>query len=383
MILKLIAICLNFFFVISANAELEPEAVQLFSKSIVRTIVDGTVSSDKNCSLRGTGFFIDKLGHILTAAHNVLPCSEGNLGPRLQWKSYPNIQIEMYNPNSEPGKPTLEKVQAVIIYAEEQTDLALLRANVINTQPLPLAPHRTLKAGMNLSIMTFEIGQAQPSDKPIKVESLFNPSEQHNGLIDISGPDIKQSASGSPMFDKSAYVAGVFTKGSRDTGEAVVPIAFAASLFSMCGVSYPSEDVREVIEELRRDIIHQSLELDKFSGNVTWHYKKRLKAGSSPSLFTAVFSVYTSKGKSGTEEFGLDVKDSVIASPCKSKNCLVIFQNISFKIDDWIEKHNQHAALDPANVEKLGKKTSAKVTIEAEFADEQKINVIRDFPMRF
>lgn len=333
---------------------LDPESAQVLRQGVVRTIVDGTNAAGRVCNPRGTGFFIDRKGHILTAAHNVEPC-EG-----VPWKDPPDVNVELIN--LADGASTTS-VTASIIYVDAQTDLALLRADVNRSIPLPLAPAGTFRDNTRVSMFSFDMSLATPAVEDLRIESVFNPGRFHAGLIDVSGPGVKPSASGGPVFDEEHAVAGVLTKGGGAGGEAAVPISYASPLFHMVGVSYPSAEVREVIEELRKDIVHWSApRYDPTTGDVTIEYTKRLESGTSPAGFVAIFRVYSSKGRFQGSEFAVEFSLSVPVGQVVGKRGQVVFEKVGSQADDFLRSASATRA-DGA----YGPKSYAEVTVRATF----------------
>lgn len=358
-----------------AQADLEGEVIQRYRAGIVRIAVkNGLLTNDRTCEPIGTGFFIDDAGHVLTAAHNVLPCVIDSTGSRGEWKKR-DLVVFRFTPN-EP----LEEFAAALIYADEQTDLALLRVAARGVA-LPLAPPGSLRPQNKVSLLTFESDQAEPAHRSVSIDALFNPSEYHHGLIDISGPDLERSASGAPLFDKRGFVAGVFTLGKRRiaVGEAVVPVSYAAPLFQMAGVAYPSLEVREVLDELRRDLYGWRLSYDGDTGNIKVEYSKRLSAGLSPVRLMAEFDVYTKTTFSS--EFAFEFTREFEMDPVLGKKGVVGLVGIATEVDRRIKRRNEHRAQD--RKEELGAKDRAKVSITVEFEDGFVLHPIQDQEIEF
>ncbi len=365
---------------VSAIAGLDSKIVKQFSNAIVRTHLIGTEEGDIPCNKKGTGFFVSKFGHILTAAHNVQPCSDETLGP-VRWKTPPKLTVTIFNKKTEGATSAITE-PAVIIYIEPQTDLALLRTNVSHeVDPLPLATWGTLNKGDNVTAMMVQEDQTEPTARNVTIDSLFNPNERYKGLIDISVPDMKPSASGGPLFDSSAVVAAVVTKGSGQTGEGAVPISYASNLFQLANISYPSGEVREVIQELRQDLIDWTVKYDTTTRNVTVDFKKRLRGGTSPVQFHATFAVHTKESFSDVV-YAFDHTISVSAEPARGKRGRVVFKEIGDEIDEQIKSRNQPSGSD-ATYPTLGDKKFAKVSLTAEFANRKKIEVLRGYEMDF
>lgn len=346
--------------------------IEEYSRSIVQ--IEATVDGTK---VHGTGFFIDDAGHILTAGHNVL-------APVTDLGGYPmpskDVTVKLYLPDASEHVSRTRK--AVVIYADSQLDLALLRAAVDSSVPLQLAPAGTLRKSVHTIAMTWVAdamgGPGNPVHRHIQVDNIFNPSSYHDGLIDISGSDISASSSGGPIFDEFWLVAGVFTKGKRETGEAAVPISYSSALLNFAGVSYPSEAVREVIEELRKDLVGWKVEYDRPTGNVKFKFQKRLEAGASPIKYIATFRVYSRK-----DEFLFTHSEDLPQRAIVGKKGEVVFAGIGVKIDTLIEAKNAAAREERPRGRILDAKGYAEVTIVAEFSDGYRINGLVDFPMEF
>lgn len=349
---------------------LSTEDIEDYSKSIVQLVA--TVNEVEKF---GTGFFVDSAGHILTAAHNVMPTANPLAIEPLQSRT---VTAKIYDPES-AGSP-VQLVEVVVLYVDSQTDLALLRANLgADSRKLELAVAGTLRSGAQAAIMSWEAdiaaGHAIPAYRPARIDSVFNASKNHDGLIDITGDDIHASSSGSPLLDEYGLVAGVFTKGKRSTGEAAVPISFSSTLMHMAGIPYPSNEVKEVISELRKDLVNWVLIYDETTTDARLFFRKRLKAGESPVQFTAVFDVFA-----GRDDHLITITKSLQFGRLEQKDGVAIFQNVGQEADQQIKRFNE----SPDNRRnKLGKKQYADVTVEATLEGGSKVSGLIDYRMDF
>jgi len=346
------------------------ETINEYKNAVVRTHVYGTLSDGGSCDINGTGFFIDVNGYIITAAHNVLPCSVGNLHG--VWKTSPKIHVERLNSNSRVV------LKAVLVYADKQTDLALLRVNTrgMNIRGLPLAHPHSLKSDDEVTAIVCDLSVEYPVVRKVSIDSPFNSKESYRGLIDISGKDIKPSSSGSPLLNQLLQVAGVITKGKNQTGEAAVPISYGAPLFLMAGVPYPSPEIREVIDTLRSDIFDWKVKYLTDDEELEVTCQRRLESGGFPHKVKVEFiPIYTENNKK-IKALGLYRNIPVIKprkrNPKEGRGTVLIKDR---DINKHIKGNLHKPPLFPVKWRKITDEVMVKIT--AHFKGERKVELTK------
>lgn len=388
MILRIIAILVLSIWVSSVS---EAKCVKKsYSEAIVRVIVEGGVMSDEticHAPRKGTGFFIDNKGHILTVAHTFLSCSTKR--PYGTWKKPPNIKIETFDSNLDTNPET------VLIYADEQTDLALLRANIKkkNSNCLSLAKPHTLQSDKSGKVKYSALVLGKEHDKPVYrkvlVDSIFNPGTLHNGLIGISVRDTSNGASGAPVFDEKSMVAALIKEGfdSTDTAKIAVPISYGAPLFMMCGVSYPSTEVQEVIDELSQELLDfSSVKYLGHSDSLILTGRKRLKTGQSPEYARAEISYDVKYGdKKVTDNFPSLIYGQILKIKKDPKKIRIKFGKVLTKI----KEDAANRGVNPNKINKIfeqqnvNKTVILSVKIEVGFKgrDKNRIHFSKEIPL--
>jgi S1-C subfamily serine protease len=204
-----------------------PAVVQITSTSAPTTQVDpffGFRSEQPGRQALGSGFVIDKAGHIVTNYHVVEGADE--------------IEVSFSNQKS---------YRAELVGADPSTDLAVLRVDVSSRAltPLPLADSDDVTVGDPVVAIGNPFGLDRTATAGI-VSALQRAVTAPNGrpidhVIQTDAP-INQGNSGGPLLNAAGEVIGVNSLISNPTGGGNIGIGFAV----------PSNTVKEVAAQLMR-----------------------------------------------------------------------------------------------------------------------------------
>lgn len=147
----------------------------------------------------GTGFFVDRLGHILTAGHVASGCGH----------------IEIIGAGQSDS--------ASLIAANQELDLALLRARRSFGSPAAFDTRDRLPGGMMVAVLTHA-----PATRPTILDSMVLDETWSHAIALASGA--KPGASGSPVVTADGLVVGVLKAKLTRRG--------------MFGSAYRSADIR-------------------------------------------------------------------------------------------------------------------------------------------
>ena len=157
-----------------------PSVVNITSTTLVFDFFYGTVPQQG----QGSGFILDKAGHILTNYHVVAGANRG-------------IEVQLYNKR---------RYQARVVGVDKVHDLALLEIDAPNLQPVTLADSSNLQVGQEVyaignpfglngtmtrgiisSIRSIRNGNDEPIEDAIQTDAAINPGNSGGPLLNSSG----------------------------------------------------------------------------------------------------------------------------------------------------------------------------------------------------
>jgi hypothetical protein len=214
--------------------------------SVVTIAVTGKKPDGSGRREVGTGFFVDRAGHILTSAHVV--------GTVADWSVDPNTQqvdrrIDVYGLDSNDLRvPYTTAQSAVVVYVDSQSDLALLRVIGRNFRPLRMG--RSLEVTGNDSLSAVAYGtRALPVRLPATVLLPFDPSVVGGFMRLIAG--VQGGDSGAPVLNSRGEFVAVVTGGTATrplANEAfATPSHLAANLMRLTGESSDNVPVGTIL----------------------------------------------------------------------------------------------------------------------------------------
>ncbi len=184
---------------------------QVFPLFIVETM--GEVLQMKTRKFIGTGFFVTKSGHAITAAH-LLPIPLG--------LDHTHRLIGLAHIN---GVPTTFGVKRVNVL--EDYDLGLIHTNLSPTNPLPLAV-KDIYAGHDVQVIGFPEHEVRQQGKEMRV--LKGHVSLSREVLELNFP-IPPGMSGGPVFSGpavAAYATGrVRSEEIEDQTEEIVTVSDA------------------------------------------------------------------------------------------------------------------------------------------------------------
>lgn len=231
------------------------EIAQGYERSVVRIITEGYLNSGPHRKETGTGFVVARGGYLLTAAHVIEPDAGWDLerSPITRTVQSLNDQGAI---TEVPGDP-------VVLYRDEQTDLALLRLQGFDRPPLPLGNSTYLQDGDFIGVMAFGDRRAKPWTGEGSIETIFRPDVR--GFMDLVLQNVGKTDSGSPLLNKQGRVIGVLLQGWDNLPDSVeifgVPVNSAAPLLGMAGRNHPATLIQWVNETPEFD--HKIEELEQ------------------------------------------------------------------------------------------------------------------------
>jgi hypothetical protein len=205
-----------------------------YERSMVRITTAGVLNSGPRKTAIGTGFVVARGGYILTANHVIEPEGGWNLeeNPVMLTVDALDGEGRIYQI---PGTP-------VVLYQDEQTDLALLRLQGFDRSPLLLGNSTYLQDGDFIGVMAFGAGRTRPWPGEGSIETVFRPDVR--GFMDLVLENVGRTDSGSPLFDQQGRVVGVLLQGWDNSPSSVevfgVPVNSAAPLLGMAGHNHPA-----------------------------------------------------------------------------------------------------------------------------------------------
>jgi S1-C subfamily serine protease len=165
---------------IAVYKRVSPAVVNITSKSLVFNFFYGTVPQEG----QGSGFVLDKAGHVLTNYHVVEGANRG-------------VQVMLSN-----KRPYAAKV----IYTDKMHDLALLQIDAPNLQPVTLADSSELSVGQKVyaignpfglsgtmtrgiisSIRSIKNADGAPIEDAIQTDAAINPGNSGGPLLNSRG----------------------------------------------------------------------------------------------------------------------------------------------------------------------------------------------------
>jgi hypothetical protein len=202
-----IAVCLLIAF--SVNGYAQDGLLQRARLSVVKITVTGNGPDGKGRRENGTGFFIDRVGNILTSAHVV--------GTPTEWQVDPNTDrivrtIDVYGLDQNDRQISYTSAQsAIVVYIDTQSDLALLRVMGRNFRPLRFGDSLEITGTDNLDAIGYATRPA-PVRLPATVLLPFDP-QVAGGYMRLR-VGVEAGDSGAPVLNSRGDVVGVVTGGT-------------------------------------------------------------------------------------------------------------------------------------------------------------------------
>jgi S1-C subfamily serine protease len=180
-----------------------PSVVNITSKALVFNFFYGTVPSEG----QGSGFILDKAGHVLTNFHVVEGANRG-------------VKVMLSNKNSYDAK---------VVGSDKAHDLALLQIDAPNLQPVTLADSSELSVGQKVYAIGNPFGLAGTMTRGII--SAIRPIRSADGapIADAIQTDaaINPGNSGGPLLNSRGEVIGINTMIASNGADQSSGIGFA------------------------------------------------------------------------------------------------------------------------------------------------------------
>lgn len=238
-----------------------------YERSIVRITAEGQPNVGNHLKETGTGFVVAQGGYVLTAAHVIEPAGGWD-------REAGTVFLSFYALDSDGG---LTKIpgDAVVLYRDEQTDLALLRLHGFNRPPLQLGNSTYLEDGQFIGVMAFGEDRTRPWPGEGSIETVFRTDVR--GFMDLVLANVGKSDSGSPLLDRQGRVVGVLLKGWENLPGSVevfgVPVNSAAPLLAMAGRNHPATLIQWMNETPEFDRKIAELEQAIVELRTSWTYE--------------------------------------------------------------------------------------------------------------
>ncbi len=218
------------------------EAVVLIK--VTGTSLDGTTDPR-----RGTGFVINENGYILTAGHVV--------GNHFSWRNtsgdfsdLTGLQREVWVRRFNKQTKKLEKDgdKAIVLYQDDQRDLAILRVSSETPKKLKIGDSDTLGAGNALKGIGFGTKGDIHNLYHGKVNSAFDP--EHLGFFRVDF-NFDEGDSGGPIFNEEGAVVGIIIGGKHGSTKVGfgIPINVATDFINMALRATAVEEVIDRFEQ--------------------------------------------------------------------------------------------------------------------------------------
>ena len=187
---------------------------------IVRTNVNGTVQEGRNA---GSGFVITKDGYIVTNHHVIEGATK--------------ITVTLAAGN---------EVSATLIGSDATNDVALIKANAYNLDPVTLGSSKEMQVGDQVVAIGNALGELSSSLTVGYVSGINRDITTDGTVINMIQTDaaINSGNSGGPLFNARGEVIGITTakySGTTSSGALIEGISFAI----------PLDDVMGIIDDLR------------------------------------------------------------------------------------------------------------------------------------
>ena len=217
-----------------------PSVVNITSRAVTFDFFYGLVPQEG----AGSGFIIDKEGHIITNYHVIADTQR--------------LEVTLYNK---------KKYRATVIGTDRAHDLAVIQIKAPDLQPASLGDSRRIQVGQMVYAIGNPFGLSGTLTKGI-ISSIRQVREQEGAIIDDAlqtDAAINPGNSGGPLLNRGGEVVGINTLIASNSGQSAgigfaVPIntakAVLADLITMGRVRRPSLGIRtlpigpELAEEL-------------------------------------------------------------------------------------------------------------------------------------
>ena len=182
---------------------------------IVRTNVNGTVQEGRNA---GSGFIISKDGYIVTNHHVIEGASK--------------ITVTLSSGN---------EVSATLVGSDATNDVALIKANAYNLDPVTLGSSKQLQVGDQVVAIGNALGELSSSLTVGYVSGINRDITTDGTVINMIQTDaaINSGNSGGPLFNARGEVIGITTakySGTTSSGAIIEGISFAIPLDDVMGI---------------------------------------------------------------------------------------------------------------------------------------------------
>jgi len=180
-----------------------PSVVNITSTSLVFDFFYGTVPQQG----QGSGFILDKSGHILTNYHVVANANRG-------------VEVQLYNKR---------RFKATVVGTDRTHDLALLQIDAPDLQPVTLADSSQLNVGQKVYAIGNPFGLSGTMTRGI-ISAIRPIGTQNGGKIEDAiqtDAAINPGNSGGPLLNSSGEVIGINTMIASNGADQSSGIGFA------------------------------------------------------------------------------------------------------------------------------------------------------------
>jgi len=180
-----------------------PSVVNITAKTLVWNFFYGTVPQEG----QGSGFILDREGHILTNYHVIAGANRG-------------IQVALSNKHSYPAK---------VVGTDHLHDLALLKIDAPNLQPVTLADSNDLSVGQKVYAIGNPFGLSGTMTRGIISSIRLIRGEEGNPIENAIQTDaaINPGNSGGPLLNSRGEVIGINTMIASNGADQSSGIGFA------------------------------------------------------------------------------------------------------------------------------------------------------------
>ncbi|MDA1060046.1 MAG: serine protease, partial [Proteobacteria bacterium] len=213
-------------------------------ESIVLVSAEGEAKSGRIRVSVGTGFFVSSDGYIVTAAHVLKsPVSDD------PWKTDSFTKSDAVVATIRlPDRQ--HYIPATIVFTDDQTDLAILKASIDDMVPLRIGDSSSIFSQQDLSVGIWGNDPARGRSVLTKA-TVGQPSLR--GMIELLLLGAGPGDSGSPVLDAGGRVVGVYTQNdpAAEGRGFAIPINYAATILSMSPDYSLASLARRMSEESR------------------------------------------------------------------------------------------------------------------------------------
>ncbi len=204
---------------IAVYKRVTPSVVNITSNTVAFDFFYGAVPQQG----QGSGFILDKQGHILTNNHVV-------------GENYRSIEVQLYDKH---------KYKAQVVGVDKMHDLALLQINAPNLQPVELADSRNLMVGQKVFAIGNPFGLSGTMTRGIisAIRSVRGPNGNPIDNAIQTDAAINPGNSGGPLMNSRGQVIGINTMIASNNG---------ADQSAGIGFAIPMATARAVLDDFAK-----------------------------------------------------------------------------------------------------------------------------------